>query len=72
MSCIPSSSSDCQAFTSRMIFSAFSRYTLLLPTDEEGTIVPSALILVTSMMATSRGPQKPARTCGPECERWTS
>jgi hypothetical protein len=55
-----------------MIFSAASRYSTLLPTEDEGTIRPSSRILVTSTMATSIVPKKPSCTIMPRCERWMS
>src|SRR5665647_1140276 len=69
---MPSSSRDCHSLTSRMILSAVSRYTLLLPIELDGTAVPSFLIAVTSTTATLRWPRKPWRIQMAEWDRCMS
>src|SRR5512144_89713 len=72
MSCIPSNSSRCQELTSRMTLSAWSIHVLLLPTDDEGTRLPSSLMPATSTSATSSGPRNPSHAICATWDRCTS
>ena len=72
MSCMPSSSSDCHEFTSMMIFLAALRNSTELPTDDDGTILPSSVMRTASTMAKSTSPKKPSSTIMPEWDRWMS